>query len=172
MQTKTRKDIHIRIPTEYKERLMRLADKKLSEGQSLCGVVYLNTEGNAVTYTRMDSAIRSVLMDCGIKKKSPLHAFRHTVAMRLLAAMPVNVVANQLGDTVETVVRNYIKPILPEQSQIDLAYDAGSGKGQEVLSDMTVLMGAQSRTDLPLNPQKPQKTKGLISRNQEAPSFV
>lgn len=50
-------------------------------------------------------------------------------AVRLLSAgVPIHEVANQLGDTVETVVRNYVQPTAPGQSLIDAAYSVCSRK--------------------------------------------
>lgn len=122
-QIKPGKEVIIRIPSVYRERLEKLAALK---GVNPSGYVHTNSSGHKITYPRMYVAIRSVLKSCGIVKKSPLHSFRHIVGMRMLGAgIPVHVTANQLGDTVETVVRNYIKPELPSLADIDRVNWAG-----------------------------------------------
>jgi len=122
-QKKTGKPAVIRIPTEYKQRL-----EKWSKGKMRKGLVFPNTEGNEVLYCRMDSAIRLVLKSCGITKKSPNHSFRHTVAMRLVRAIPIHEVAYQLGDSIETVIEYYVKPQIPTLESIDKAFQNGNGK--------------------------------------------
>lgn len=135
-QIKTGREVFIRIPSPLKSRLIAIADDR----ESPAGFVFINTNGHRVTYNRMDHAIRSILKECGITKKSPIHAFRHTAAMRLLAAnAPVYEVAAQLGDTVDTVVRNYVKPEAMAQGTVDRAFeetDLLSRKCPENMKDM------------------------------------
>jgi len=118
-QIKTGKDTLITLPTPFVQRLRKLATKP----HRLEDYVYLTITGKPVTDNSIDKAIRSVLTTCSFTKKSPIHSFRHTVAMRLMTSgMSANEVANQLGDTVETVVRTYVKPVMPSREAIDLAY--------------------------------------------------
>ena len=63
---------------------MELRQRLIAEGCKPEGLVYRNTNGSPVEYQHLDRAIRIILKSCGIQKKSPIHSFRHTVAMRLL----------------------------------------------------------------------------------------
>ncbi|MFA6450693.1 MAG: site-specific integrase [bacterium] len=124
-QEKTGRTVYIRIPTAYKERLIRLA-----ETHGATGYVYTNMAGNPILYAHIDRAVRKVLKSCGMIKKSPIHSFRHTTAQRLLSAgVSVDAVAGQLGDTVETVVRTYVRPTTASQDAIDKAYGAAPEGG-------------------------------------------
>lgn len=156
-QIKTGKDVHIRIPTEFKERLLNLAKgmKKLK------GFVYTNTNCSPIQDSNLDSAIRNVMKACGFTKKSPIHSFRHTVAVRLLSAgMPIHEVANQLGDTVDTVVRNYIKPNAPAQDAVDAAYKGKRSHKGHTDSLKTVVSAQSMPTNVvPLDPQKSPQQK-------------
>lgn len=120
-QGKTDKAVHIRVPGAFRQRLERLAAEA---GRKQSGHVFRNTTGNAVRYQDIDRAIRVVLKSCGLTKKSPVHSFRHTAAMRLLGAgVPVHEVAAQLGDTIETIVRAYLQPQAMTQSAVDRAFE-------------------------------------------------
>ena len=50
--------------------------------------------------------------------------------------MAPNAVASQLGDTVETIVRTYVRPTVPSQDLVDAAYGAGSQKGHTNMQEM------------------------------------
>lgn len=117
-QIKTSRKVFVRIPSPFKARL-----EALTPATDRAGRVFTSTTGEPVSYTPLDKAIRAVLKACNIEKHSPIHAFRHTTAMRLLGAgVPIHEVAAQLGDTVETVVRNYVKPNMMGQAAVDRAY--------------------------------------------------
>lgn len=132
-QKKTGKKVIIRIPTELKKRLMRV---KKEGGSRATDIVFQNTRGEQVLYCHMDKAIRDVLNELGMRKKSPLHSFRHTVAIKLLeAGIPVHEVANQLGDSVETVVRNYVKPRVPTLDDMDRALNFVTANVAEILTE-------------------------------------
>lgn len=64
------------------------------------GLVFTNTAGNRIKHRHMDAAIRRVLKAIGIEKRSPLHSFRHTMAMRLIdrGVSPRKVLINQMGE--------------------------------------------------------------------------
>ena len=167
-QQKTRKEVQVRIPAPYKERLMALRQRIIAEGHKPEGLVYPNTNGSAVEYQHLDRAIRIVLKSCGIQKKSPIHSFRHTVAMRLLGAgLPVHVVASQLGDTVETVVRNYVRPTVPDQDLVDAAYGAGSQKGHTDMQEKEAFAASGVTGEQAPDQQITPITKGILGPNQE-----
>jgi len=166
VQTKTGKDTLIRIPTVYVERLKKLYDSQNPQPDDL---VYPSTTGNPVTDNSLNGAIRKALKNCGITKKSPIHAFRHTVAMRLLGAgLPVHEVASQLGDTVETIVRAYVKPMLPSRADVDAAYGQGSRKGHANMEEMEGFAAVGATSDLTLKRQETRITKGILSVCQES----
>jgi integrase len=125
VQQKTGKPTSVRMPTALKERLAAIKEDQVrQEIYDPKGSIFRNSMGNAPTYSPLDRAIRSVLKAVGLNKRSPLHSFRHTVAMRLLdAGVKVHEVAAQLGDTVETIVRVYVKPAIPSQNSVDQAFD-------------------------------------------------
>lgn len=150
-QVKTHKPVQIRIPTDYVERLRALQQKHRLDGRgTLKGPIYTNTKGSSVEYQHLDSAIRIVLKAIGLKKKSPIHSFRHTVARRLLdAGMPVHEVANQLGDTVETIVRNYVKPAVPTRAAVDAAFGVGSRTGHVNMDEMAGLAVVHGIQEIP-----------------------
>ncbi len=166
IQTKTGKDTIIRIPTPYIERLRALKPIAPAPGS----LVYIGTTGKMVTYNSLDKAIRSVLQTCGLRKKSPIHSFRHTAAMKLIATpgMQPHEVANQLGDTVETIVRTYVKPVMPERAALDAAYMTGSPKGHPKLEDMEGFAVAHGTPELPPDPQIPRIATGILGSNQES----
>ena len=171
-QQKTGREAHIRIPTPYLERLRILA----GEAPEPTGYVYCNTAGKSVTYTRIDNAIRQVTSACCIDKRSPIHSFRHTAAMKMLGAgVPVYEVAAQLGDTVETIVRNYIKPAAPSSETIDVAYCqqlSVSRKCPEHLSEMAHFGGFGTVHQNPSNQQKSPKNKGFSEISEKPQSTV
>lgn len=159
-QIKTGRDVFIRIPTAYKNRLEKLADA--SDG--LSGYVFVNTAGNNITYTRIDHAIRKVLKSLGMQKKSPLHSFRHTVCMRLLdAGIPVHEVAAQLGDSVETIVRNYVKQRTPTQEAVDSAFGGVYRNCTEHIKDFSVQEENRKVVGDSVSAEKSQKTKDFLS---------
>ena len=151
------------------ERLRTIQQRYKIDGRgALKGLIYTNTNGSPVEYQHLDRAIRIVLKTVGLKKKSPIHSFRHTVAMRLLAAgMPVNEVANQLGDTVETVVRNYIKPVVPTRDAVDAAFGFGSSTGHVNMDDMAGLAVVHGHPEKPPQSANLPINKGVLGRYQE-----
>ncbi|MFA6448969.1 MAG: site-specific integrase [bacterium] len=162
-QTKTSKYAQIRIPTAFVERLHSLQKRKQLQGHAtIKGLIYVNTNGSPVEYQHLDRAIRIVLKSIGLNKKSPIHSFRHTVAKRLLdAKMPVHEVANQLGDTVETIVRNYVRPTVPSRALVDAAFEVGSRTGHANMQETVVLEVVRETTETPHESQKTLMAKGF-----------
>lgn len=166
-QEKTKKQSCIRLQTEFVARLRGLAQASVEP----TGYVFKNTSGNIVQTNHVNNAMRTVLQACKIEKKSPLHSFRHTTAMLLFdARKPPHEVANQLGDSVETIVRTYVKPQLPERGSLDRAFTLGSRKGHENMEEMQVLEAVGGSPAIPLNHQKTAKEKGFLENSRKPSS--
>lgn len=168
-QTNTDKLAQIRIPLDYVERLRALQQRhRLESRGELKGLIYTNTNGSSVEYQHLDRAIRIVLKAVGLKKKSPIHSFRHTVVMKHIATrMPVNEVAALLGDTVETIVRNYVRPIVPTRAAVDAAFGVESRTGHANMDETAGLAVVHRDPETPHQPPNIPITKGILGRNQE-----
>lgn len=167
-QEKTKKPVYIRIPSDFKERFTLISHMQLIPSP----FVFVNSAGKQVSYTQVDKAIRAVLKTCGFEKRSPIHSFRHTVALRLLdSGIPVHQVANQLGDTVETIVRNYVKPKTLELSLIDAAYSQVSRKCHADTAEIAVFGGNRRQPFAKQNEQISPLKKGFLD-NSAKPNSI
>ena len=120
-------------------------------------------------WDNVDHAIRAVLKACGLVKKSPLHSFRHTMAMRLLGAgLPIHEVANQLGDCISTIVTAYLKPQAPSQDSIDFAFrhPQGSRKGPANMQEMEGLAASGAGGATPSNTQITPQIQGFSDQSK------
>ena len=69
--------------------------------------VFSNNRGRPMYYSRFRTIFSSVQEQLKIRYRKP-HNLRHTFASKLLAeGQPITYVANQLGDTVQTMLRRY-----------------------------------------------------------------
>ena len=81
--------------------------------------------------------------------------------MRLLeGGVPVHQVANQLGDTVETIVRSYVKPAIPTQDSVDAAYGVYR-KCTENMEEMAGFAAAEDALQTQPNAQISALTQGF-----------
>jgi len=156
-QMKTGKELRIPLPAEFRERLEALTGRNPNP----TGFVFQNTAGNMIKYSHMDSAIRRVLKEVGIEKRSPLHSFRHTMAMRLIdQGVSPRKVAAQLGDTLETVIRNYVKPEMMSHDDIDEAFSSqGSRQGPDNMHKMHGFGPERAKPLQPPNTEKAQEQR-------------
>ncbi|MFA6450906.1 MAG: tyrosine-type recombinase/integrase [bacterium] len=173
VQEKTVKPSNVRMPSALKQRLRCILEKQVRDGSyDPNGYVFLNTNGKPPTYTRLDLAIRSVLKAVNLKKQSPIHSFRHTVAMRLLdGGVKIHEVAAQLGDTVETIVRTYVKPAMPSLSSIDAAFDGMERKWNADMDKTDGLAIAASVSVSTTNPQISPIQKSFLAEAREPVSL-
>lgn len=84
----------------------------------------------------------------------------------------MNEIAQQLGDSVETVVRNYVKPMMPSQASIDSVFHNGSSNGSrntgETRGREGYQVGVVDGAPEDAVAEYPRITKGLLSDDPKA----